>query len=172
MKTQPHHNHWLLLAFFQILILLFFYRSFIFTIDNKLIWGTSDDIYISACYARNMSQGHGLVWYPEAPKVEGFSNPLWVMLLSVLHVLPFFVEENLGLFLIAINIGLLILLYRVYWSIIVKVGPSTYMTINEQSRQIKNAYMPFLWPIAIISVSIPSLPYWMAEGFSVGLIAL
>ncbi len=49
-----------------------------------------DDAGISFAYARNLGQGHGLVAQPGAPPVEGFSNPLWVILLA-----PFF---SLGLF--------------------------------------------------------------------------
>lgn len=41
-----------------------------------------DDAGISFAYARSLAQGHGLVAQPGAPPVEGFSNPLWTLLLS------------------------------------------------------------------------------------------
>ena len=41
-----------------------------------------DDAGISFAYARSLAQGHGLVSQPGAPPVEGFSNPLWTLLLS------------------------------------------------------------------------------------------
>lgn len=42
---------------------------------------TSDDAYISYRYARNFSDGLGLVWNP-GEYVEGYSNFLWVLILA------------------------------------------------------------------------------------------
>lgn len=47
---------------------------------------TSDDAYISYRYARNLSDGLGLVWNP-GEYVEGYSNFLWVVILATLHKL-------------------------------------------------------------------------------------
>jgi hypothetical protein len=44
-----------------------------------------DDAAISWAYARNLAQGYGLVAQAGLPPVEGYSNPLWVILL-----VPFF----------------------------------------------------------------------------------
>ncbi len=41
---------------------------------------TSDDAFISLRYARNLVDGHGLVYNPGREPVEGFSNPLFVFL--------------------------------------------------------------------------------------------
>ena len=46
---------------------------------------TSDDAYISYRYARNLSDGVGLVWNP-GQHVEGYSNFLWVALLALIHL--------------------------------------------------------------------------------------
>jgi len=44
---------------------------------------TVDDAAISFSYARNFAQGLGLgALYPGAPRVEGYSNLLWVILLG------------------------------------------------------------------------------------------
>ncbi len=45
-----------------------------------------DDAGISIAYAKNMISGVGLVAQPGAPRVEGFSNPLWTFLLAFLPV--------------------------------------------------------------------------------------
>ena len=39
-----------------------------------------DDAYISARYAANLCDGHGLIFNPGATPVEGFSNLLWTLL--------------------------------------------------------------------------------------------
>jgi hypothetical protein len=44
-----------------------------------------DDAGISFSYARNLAAGYGLVSQPGVPPVEGYSNPLWTLLLA-----PFF----------------------------------------------------------------------------------
>jgi hypothetical protein len=42
----------------------------------------TDDAYISFRYARNLADGAGLVFNPGAERVEGYTNFLWVLLLS------------------------------------------------------------------------------------------
>ena len=46
-----------------------------------------DDAMISMTYARTLAGGDGVVWYPGAPDVEGFTNPLWVVIMAGLHSL-------------------------------------------------------------------------------------
>jgi hypothetical protein len=43
-----------------------------------------DDAYISFQYARNLVEGHGLVFNP-GERVEGYTNFAWVMLLAMVH---------------------------------------------------------------------------------------
>lgn len=45
-----------------------------------------DDAAISMAYARNWSEGHGLVAQPGAGAIEGYSNFLWVVLLGLLNL--------------------------------------------------------------------------------------
>ncbi len=57
----------------------------ILLLHSRLYFGyTSDDAYISYRYARNLSDGLGLVWNP-GEHVEGYSNYLWVVMLAGLH---------------------------------------------------------------------------------------
>lgn len=41
-----------------------------------------DDAFISFRYARNLAEGHGLVFNPGFERVEGYSNFLWVLMLA------------------------------------------------------------------------------------------
>lgn len=43
----------------------------------------TDDAFIAFRYARNLADGHGLVFNPGFEAVEGFSSPLWVLLLAL-----------------------------------------------------------------------------------------
>ena len=42
----------------------------------------TDDAFISFRYARNLAQGHGLVFNPGFERVEGYTNFLWVLVLA------------------------------------------------------------------------------------------
>jgi len=43
---------------------------------------------ISMTYARNLARGDGLVWNIEGERVEGYTNLLWVIFMSLFHFLP------------------------------------------------------------------------------------
>ena len=71
-----------------------------------------DDAAISFAYARNLADGHGLVPQPGADPVEGYSNPLWVLvaagLLGVGVFDPIWVPKLVSIVLLAIGFGALI----------------------------------------------------------------
>jgi hypothetical protein len=50
-----------------------------------MYWFLTDDAFISFRYARNLSQGYGLVFNPGHERVEGYTNFLWVVLLAGCH---------------------------------------------------------------------------------------
>ena len=52
-----------------------------------------DDQMISMRYAKNLADGFGLVWNPGELPVEGYSNLLWVLIMSVVHL--FNIPDNL-----------------------------------------------------------------------------
>lgn len=45
-----------------------------------------DDAYIFFAYAQNVSHGHGLVYNPGGERVEGFSSPLWMGIVTLAHL--------------------------------------------------------------------------------------
>ncbi|MEN6302352.1 MAG: hypothetical protein ABFD96_06485, partial [Armatimonadia bacterium] len=55
-------------------------------IDGTRYYCLFDDAMISMTYARTLAQGHGLVWYPGADRVEGFTNLLWTLYMAALHL--------------------------------------------------------------------------------------
>jgi hypothetical protein len=55
-------------------------------IDGVRYFWIDDDQMISMRYARNLAEGHGLVWNP-GEYVEGYSNLLWVLLMAAVHAL-------------------------------------------------------------------------------------
>ncbi len=49
-----------------------------------------DDAGITFAYAKNLAQGHGITAQPGMAPVEGYSNPLWMLILSLAHFLRVF----------------------------------------------------------------------------------
>jgi arabinofuranosyltransferase len=60
-----------------------------FVINGERFFALFDDSMISMTYARNLAHGAGLVWNVTGPRVEGFSNPLWVIYMAFFHLFPF-----------------------------------------------------------------------------------
>jgi hypothetical protein len=66
---------------------LFIYRTS-FVIDGERYFSLFDDAMVSMRYARNLANGYGLVWNPGGERIEGYTNPLWVVYMSIIHLLP------------------------------------------------------------------------------------
>jgi hypothetical protein len=58
-----------------------------FPIEGTRYFSLLDDAMISMRYAKNFANGQGLVWNP-GEYVEGFTNLLWTLYMSLWHLLP------------------------------------------------------------------------------------
>src|SRR5437870_1567913 len=65
----------------------FIYRSS-FVVQGERYFALYDDAMISMRYAKNLAQGFGLVWNPLGERVEGYTNLLWVLYMTLWHFLP------------------------------------------------------------------------------------
>ncbi len=85
--------------FFGLLVLGFFYYAWQYILASSfLINGTRyyvlfDDAMISMRYAYNLAHGNGLVWNV-GEHVEGFTNPLWVGYMAIVHLFPIPLPET------------------------------------------------------------------------------
>src|SRR5499426_1296174 len=75
------------IAVFLVYATMFIYRTS-FVIDGERYFSLFDDAMVSMRYARNLANGYGLVWNPGGERVEGYTNPLWVLYMSLIHLLP------------------------------------------------------------------------------------
>ena len=57
-------------------------------IAGQRVFWLDDDMMISMSYGRSLATGNGLVWYPGAERVEGYSNLGWVLIMAAVHLLP------------------------------------------------------------------------------------
>ncbi len=59
-----------------------------FNLDGRRFFCLFDDAMISMAYARNLVYGHGLNWARWGEPVEGFTHPLWTLLMIPINALP------------------------------------------------------------------------------------
>jgi hypothetical protein len=112
----------------------------------------SDDAYISYRYARNFVQGHGLVYNP-GERVEGYSNFLYVFLMSLGHVI--LSEESIYRFSLILNIFFTCITFFVF-----------YKWVESELGNRSAVTAVFLF------ASCPSIWIWVASGTETPLILL
>jgi len=76
-----------ILFVFLVYAALFIYQTS-FVIDGVRYFCLFDDEMISMRYAANLAHYQGLVWNPGGERVLGFTNLLWVLYMSLFHLLP------------------------------------------------------------------------------------
>jgi arabinofuranosyltransferase len=54
--------------------------------EGKRYYVLFDDAMISMRFAKNLANGDGLVWNPGGERVEGYTNPLWVGYMALVHL--------------------------------------------------------------------------------------
>jgi len=88
-KPQPGGlvAFWTIVGAFLVYAGCFIYRTS-FIISGERYFSLFDDAMISMRYARNLAHGNGLVWNPGTQPVEGYTNPLWVVYMAAIHILP------------------------------------------------------------------------------------
>lgn len=96
-----------------IVVYLFYAVKYIqetsYVIAGERYYVLFDDVMISMRYAKNLAGGLGPVWNP-GERVEGYSNPLWVGIMALIHLLPLPVSkislgvQILGMLLLAANL--------------------------------------------------------------------
>lgn len=69
-------------VFLTFALALFCFYDLIVTLIE--VWAfTTDDAYIGWVYARQLVNGKGLQWHVDLPRVEGYSNFLWVLIAAM-----------------------------------------------------------------------------------------
>jgi hypothetical protein len=121
-------------------------------------WGSRrftlfDDAMISMDYGRTLAKTGELVWFPGAPRVQGFTNPLWTLWMAFVHLIGF----NGSPAALIISLTGIVLILASSWIIFDLV--LTYSAGNSQLIAVLAAgSLPFLYP----------LTYWTLRGMEVG----
>ena len=121
-------------------------------------WGSRrftlfDDAMISMDYGRTLARAGEMVWFPGAPRVQGFTNPLWTLWMALVHLVGF---DGSSAALVMSLTGVLLILAS-SWIIFDLVH--THSVGNNQLIAVLSAgSLPFLYP----------LTYWTLRGMEVG----
>jgi len=145
----------IILVIYIVYISIFIYDTS-FKLADERYFSLFDDAMVSMQYARNLIEGHGLVWNADGARVEGFSNPLWTGYMALVHLFP--IPESKVSLVIQITSGLLLILNL--W-----VVRSIYRMMFRGN--------PF-FEIATIILTAFFLPLnnWSLQGMEVGLVTL
>lgn len=84
---KSHGLIYALITAYLLYATLFIYKSS-FVLNGERYFVLFDDAMISMRYAKNLAAGHGLVWNPGEPPVEGYTNPLWTLWMALFHLFP------------------------------------------------------------------------------------
>lgn len=90
------------------------------------VFALFDDTMVSMRYARHWIAGHGLVWNAgdgALERVEGFTNPLWVLLMAGAHLLPLGLE-HVSLPIQLLGVGLLVASALAAYRLALAIGAS------------------------------------------------
>ncbi|MBE2195853.1 MAG: hypothetical protein IAE83_16885 [Anaerolinea sp.] len=145
---------------FYLLYAAHFIHNTSFEIEGTRYYSLFDDAMISMRYARNLVQSHELAWNPGGDRVEGFTNPLWVLIMAVVHLLPV-PPERTSLYVQDLGAILLVLNVAVIWDVTGRLARSLG----------RGALFAQIVAALFCAFSLP-LNTWTLQGTEVGLLAL
>ena len=121
-------------------------------------WGSRrftlfDDAMISMDYGRTLAKTGELVWFPGAPRVQGFTNPLWTLWMALVHLVGF--DGSSAALIISLT-GIVLILASSW--IIFDLVRTHSAGNNHVIAVLAAGSLPFLYP----------LTYWTLRGMEVG----
>ncbi len=157
MKTVGSHRGVFPLAVLLLLFALwgggFIYRTS-FLIEGERWFCLFDDALISMTYARNLLEGYGLSYARWGEPVEGFTHPLWVLLMIPVNAVPMALRDR------SLLVQILSLLSLA--GTIVAVRRLMLDHFSEEES-------PYWLPAAVLTAFYYPLAYWSLVGMETGL---
>ncbi|MBX3212110.1 MAG: acyltransferase [Labilithrix sp.] len=151
--TSHRARTWIALAALAFYGLFVFRTSF--TVGGTRYFVLFEDAMISMRYARHLADGHGLVWNIGEAPIEGFTNLLWVLWMSVAHKLGL-AESKISLFIMLSGVAILL---------------ATGLVTSKIARKLTTA--PWV-PVCVLAATLFDYPlvFWTLRGMEVGALTL
>ena len=125
-----------------------------FMVSGERYFVLFDDAMISMRYAKNLAAGYGPVWNP-GERIEGFTNPLWVGYMALVHLFP--LPASKTSLIIQITSAVLLMMNLVF--------------VRKITKELSNSDLTALLA-AFLTAFYFSLNNWALQGMEVGLVAL
>lgn len=145
----------LVVAIFLIYAGLFIYRTS-FVVDGERYFSLFDDAMISMRYAKNLADGYGLVWNPGGERIEGYTNPLWVLYMAVIHLFPISQSKTSLLVQLTAAIFLAVNLY----------------VVRKIALSVSDGSEPVSLGAVVLTASYLPINHWSLQGMEVGVLVL
>jgi len=151
-ETSSRRARLIVVAAAVVFYALFIFRTS-FTVSGTRYFVLFEDAMISMRYARHLADGHGLVWNIGEPPIEGFTNLLWVLWMSVAHKLGLS-ESKISLFIMLTGVAILL---------------TTGFAAARAARKIVGPASPWV-PVAVLASTLFCYPlvFWTLRGMEVG----
>ena len=158
-KTLPkiNENRWIAaISIIALIFYAFFIERTSFSIGDEKYYTLIEDAMISMRYAKNFSQGFGLVWNIGQKPVQGFTNLGWTLIMAFIHLFPI-PPSKISLVVMILSSLILVLNAFIIYKICVKLYPNSSFA-----------------PLATFTVSLFYYPlvFWSLRGMEVGFASL
>jgi len=134
----------------------FIYRTS-FLVEGKRYFCLFDDAMISMTYARNLVEGFGLNWARWGEPVEGFTHPLWLLVMIPINALPIVLRDR----------SLLVQIVS-----LLTLGGTVVAVRRLMLDHFANETDRHWMPAAVLTAFYYPLAYWALIGMETGLQAL
>lgn len=125
-------------------------------VDGQRTFTLFDDAMVSMRYAHNLARGNGLVWNAGQPGVEGYTNFLWTLWMSLLHLTGTPIRL-VGLLVSVSGVALLV---------------ANLVVVAAICRRLAPAQPIVLRTALLLTATCYPLLFWTLRGMEVGLVAL
>jgi arabinofuranosyltransferase len=127
-----------------------------FEYRGRTLYSLFDDSMISMTYARNLAEGHGLIWNSGGERVEGITNLLWTLWMAVLHL---FGASDTSSSLLVMLTGLVLLVANLFF-------------VHAIARRLAPDAPRVAGLAVVLTALLYPLLFWTLRGMEVGLLTL
>jgi arabinofuranosyltransferase len=168
---RRHWFGWLLFGY--VLYALAFILNSSAVVDGRRYFLLFDDAMISMTYARNLAHGFGAVWFPGVDPVQGYSNPLWMLYMAAVHLLPLppsLICLPIQLTGVAIICGTLYFIKRIVERLVAEEASPTQASDKMAAPMDALSKLTPFFAVMLTACYFP-LNEWTLRGMEVGLLA-